>query len=78
MSFLASKMSGRGLPEAERAELLDLKARMKAARDRFYRSIQQIDAARACRDLAEMKRLAGPVLEAYEAFPDLDPDADAG
>lgn len=65
-------MAGRGLPEAEKAELIALKARMKAARDRLYIGIQQIDAARSCRDLAEMKRLAGPVLDAYEAFPDLD------
>ncbi|MCW8305923.1 hypothetical protein AruPA_02650 [Acidiphilium sp. PA] len=75
MSFVANKMAGRGLPESEKAELLDLKAKMKAARDRLYIGIQQIDAARSCRDLAEMKRRANPVLAAYEAFPDLDADA---
>jgi len=78
MSFVANQMAGRGLPEAEKAELLDLKARMKAARDRLYEGIKQIDAARSCRDLVEMKRLADPVLAAYGQFPDLAPDADAG
>lgn len=72
MSFVASQMSGRGLPEIERAELLDLKAKMKQARARLYFGIKGIDAACACRDLAEMKRLAGPVLAAYEGFPPLD------
>lgn len=69
MGFVRGQMAGRGLPEAEKAELLALKARMKAARDRLFMGIKQIDAARSCRDLAEMKRLAGPVLD---AFPDLD------
>jgi len=75
MSYLASKMSGRGLPESEKAELIALKSAMKLARDRLYVGIQQIDAARSCRDLAEMKRLADPVLAAYGQFPALDPDA---
>jgi len=64
-AFVAGQMAGRGLPEAERAELVKLKNRMKSARDRLFAGIQQIDAARSCRDLAEMKRLAGPVLAAF-------------
>ncbi|HQT90166.1 MAG TPA: hypothetical protein PK677_16810 [Acidiphilium sp.] len=63
--FVSKTMAGRGLPEAERAELVALKNRMKSARDRLYHGIKLIDQARSCRDLAEMKRLAGPVLAAF-------------
>ncbi|HQT74943.1 MAG TPA: hypothetical protein PLX84_13480 [Acidiphilium sp.] len=66
--FVSGQMAGRGLPQAERAELVEFKSRLKTVRNRLFEGIKLIDEARACRDPAEMKRLAQPVLAAFSTW----------